>query len=320
MKENKFSDLKKMKLNGNVKSIEEISYIPKVINGNIKKYFRKRMNFNEDDFKIYFNTHGYIIEDIRYFNLDGSVMSKNEFFYDIHHNLIEERIYNYEYSYILKNKHISSYDINSNLIEKKCFNKDGIIESITRHKYNDLNQVIEDYEYSSEKTFKLKRSYKYDFNNFLIEETIHLGNFDRIFFYKNDLKGNCIETRTELSNGNIESIEKIKLDDSNNVLEYLCYKSDGSFDSKENFKYDANNNLIEHIWFVSESKYMQKVMTEYDKFSNIISATKFDFNGNILEKVTFNYKYDFNNNWIESVKFDQNNAPFVILERKFNYF
>ena len=320
MKENNLTDLKKMKLNGSVKTFEEISYIPKVINGIIEKYFRKRMNFNEDDFKIYFNQYGNIVEEIKYFHLDGTIMGKNVYVYDSNQNLIEESNFEYDNDLILKRKYVNIYDSKSNLIEKKEFNHEELIVSNTRHKYNDVNKVIEDYEYTSENTFKLSRSYKYDNNNFLIQETIHLENFDRYFLYKNDSTGNCVESRAELSNGNTEYIEKIKYDNNNNMTEYLRVKSDGSFDSREIHKYDLSNNLVEHVWYINEFKYEEKVVIEYDKFSNIISYTKYDVNGNIKNKVTCRYKYDSNNNWIECVKFDENNSPYVIYERIFDYY
>lgn len=171
------NDLKKLNLNGNVKSIREFSSITIENFGDIQKDKAKLSYYN-----IYSN-NGNKIEDNRY-NSDGSLNKKFTYKYDSTGNRIEQNQFTSDDSLIRKITY--KHDKQGNIIEDNSYTPDGNLDKKFTYKYNNKGNRIENSIFTSQ------------------------GNLDKKFIYKYDDKGNVIEENCYSSDGSLLSKDTYK--------------------------------------------------------------------------------------------------------------
>jgi hypothetical protein len=124
------NDLRKLNLNGNIKSIREFSYKAIEKLGDIQKGKAGFFYYN------FFSNKGNKIEDNSYIS-DGSLIKK--------------------FTY--------KYDDKGNRIENSRFTSDGNIEKKYTYKYEDMGNAIEENCYTSDGILLSKYTYKYEYDN-----------------------------------------------------------------------------------------------------------------------------------------------------------
>lgn len=272
-----------------IKSIKEDRFhaVKKYV-GEIIKGKRKRQFSGGGDTLTIYDMQGNKSE-VTWYNSDERVKYKKSFKYDVENRKINEiginKFDNIDYSIDFK------YDDNGNLIEEYCsnFNEDSTKDSKTyvydlwgnrteiciysfyddtlRHKientYDYKNNIIDSTVYELG-IYKYQRIYKYDQNNFLIEEERinNEGNIIEKTTYKYDDKGNQIELENFFSN---EKLVRY-YDDKRMVREVKSYNSKGIVERTTNFhyRYDEKGNWVEKIITIDNiPSYIEEREIEY---------------------------------------------------------
>lgn len=189
--------------------------------------------------------------------------------------------------------------------EKKCFDLD-ICEIYTI--YNELGNEIEFSEYDSYGLSFITKI-KYNENNQKIEQNRYTpkeGKRVMQFKYKYDLKGNCVEIRS-----NYRYIEKKEYDVNNNLIkESIIHSPLEKFEYA--YKYNDKNQKISEVY--EEGK------TFYTYFENgdIKDVIIYNNDGSVQRKVNYIYQYDDHKNWIVQITYE-NEVPTSYVERKIIY-
>jgi len=158
------------------------------------------------------------------------------------------------------------------------------------------------------------------------------------YVFSYDSLQNLISEKSYDANSQLQLTIFRKYDDRHNILEENTYEfEEGRFYSKFQYKYDVNNSLIERISYSSsntvnsqykfEYKYdsEKKVIEKYKPKTNYDRIFfKYDNDGNLIEKIIYNYydpkesdhffedkftwKYDAKGNVIEETKYFSNGS------------
>jgi nitrous oxidase accessory protein NosD len=127
------NDLRKLNLNGNIKSIREFSYKAIEKLGDIQKGKAGFFYYN------FFSNKGNKIEDNRY-NPDGSLVKKYIYKYNSKGNRIEENQFTSED--ILIRKITYKYDKKKNIIEDNSYTPEGKQDKKYTYKYDNKGNII----------------------------------------------------------------------------------------------------------------------------------------------------------------------------------
>jgi hypothetical protein len=99
---------------------------------------------------------------------------------------------------------------------------------------------------------------------------------------------------------------------------------EASYDFLENIFYE-NIYKINDIGLTSEENYFKdnvhekQIINKYDELGNLIQKYIYDYNGILINKITFKYLYDFQQNWIKKEIY-YNDIHQLTIERKIEYY
>lgn len=279
------NDLTKENLKGKVKSIRQTPYeviekFGEVTKGNVFDDFSVTINsfmeFNEEGnviVKKYYLPNGNFdriyrkdnkgnkIEENRY-NSNGELFEKQVYVYDERDILIEDNIYRSDGK--LSFKTIYKSDHKNNIVEEDVYNSKGKLKSKTINRYDkNRNKIEMILSKENDEDYGFKSSYKFDENNYMIEEATYSLK-DKLkykFTYKLDKSGNVIEENSYDSNNELQGTSISKYDKYGNeeerqykaIKEVDNYKGEpnGTTNRKYKYKYDENGNWIEKIEYVN---------------------------------------------------------------------
>ncbi len=256
------NDLKKSNLNGEVKSIKEISYTITEKYGDVQKEFMISNNVKT------YNNRGNIIESCDY-EMDGKPTFKYTYKYNENDKMVE-------YIFFLMDGTLGfkcncKYDSEGNMIEFDVFNTDGSLRTKTSQKFDEQGNCIQELEFKTNDSLTTKKDYKYDEQSNLIvmiETRISDGMVDNTK-YKYDKNSYCIEENKYNSDGKLVSKRTCIYDIKGNITErnddYAVNPS--FFRSKSNYtysNYDDKGNWLKKIdIYNGKSKYITEREIEY---------------------------------------------------------
>jgi hypothetical protein len=211
-------------------------------------------------------------EEILKFNSKGFLISKNGEFE------------NFEYK----------YDNSNNLIVSIKKSKEGQINIISKNKFNENSQIIEEniVEYGE----SLIKKYKYEKNKIIIS------------FFDADGKASGGKHIRELS-------------ENQNITKVSNYNAKGNLIGEIQFKYDKNGNETEAIFnkeFYSKNMPLIEIINKYDETNKIVGSTTKDENGFLQMESKYSYEYDDKENWIKMI-YSEDDKIISITERKISY-
>lgn len=241
------SDLRKMNLNGKIKSLSENSY-----DANEKFGEPSKINVSKYNETYLFNKSGNIIQK----KTDGVVLPLTKYIYDDENKLIEKNIYESDGNLFQKIKFV--HDDNFNVIEENHYDEQGNLETKILNKYDKSNKLIEILQYNKdEKTFQ------------------------NIIVY--DSNGNKIkDTRYDKKENKIVRDEFYKYDENNNVIfniQILNISDNLKSHISSYMKYDSYNNIVLDNWAdkINSLKNSIKYKYEYDSENNWIKKIEFNY-------------------------------------------
>ncbi|WP_324026364.1 hypothetical protein QSV08_02715 [Maribacter sp. BPC-D8] len=206
------SDLKKMSISGNVKSMKETKYTS-------LEDFNNGVGMSE---LIHFDDEGYK-KDIESLGSDGSLSYKTEFTYNDNHNLITERSLNSDDEPIKEIRY--SYDERGRLL-KADHPKDEAFYTQFTYEYDEKDNLVLEQTYNSDNTLDTKSTFTYNEKNQLIEENWFYADGALFVTLKSKYAGSGkkkYESRYR-SNGNLfMSIDYNENGDESVILDYDPY-------------------------------------------------------------------------------------------------
>ncbi len=232
--DNPITDLIKMNLNGNVKSINKISY--KIIvksSGEFIKGKRGGKILGEGEF-IIFNKKGNKISEFD--NYDNRLALVYTYNYDDKENVIEKSIY--EFDSIVK-KGVFNYYKGTNDIEVNWINYRGDFEGKMVYNYDIKGKLNEMSSYDIDGSLYRKYSFKYDIK----------GNNIELYSYSKSERLVRSKNLTYYENGNIKTTHLKSYSVNNNILNETRNTYDYTYDNKENWITSINyrNGIPEYI-------------------------------------------------------------------------
>jgi len=150
------SDLKKMSISGNVKSMKETKYIS-------LENFNDGVGMSE---LIHFDDEGYK-KDVEFLGSDGSLSYKTVFTYNDNHNLITEQSLNSDNEPIKEIRY--SYNERGRLL-KADYPKDETFYTQFTYEYDEKDNLVLEQTYNSDNTLDTKSTFTYNEKDQLIEE------------------------------------------------------------------------------------------------------------------------------------------------------
>ncbi|MFV8374977.1 hypothetical protein [Flavobacterium sp. LB1P71] len=178
---------------------------------------------------------------------------------------------------------IKKYNDLGNEIEFSEFDSFGIA-FITKIKYNEKNQKVEQNRYTPEEGKRVMQ-----------------------FKSKYDLSGNCIELSSDAG-----YIEKKEYDKNNNLIkEHIKYAPFGEFVESTYF-YNEKNEIIRKIYAEGKTEY------SYFEDGNIKDEIYYNKDGSIQTKGSYTYEYDEHKNWKVQIAYDDG-VPISYSERIIEY-
>lgn len=262
--ENKVTTLEKIGLNGDIKSIEEKSYLAIEKFGDIEIGFRAIEYPWLKDYDIIFNSHGNATEK-NWYNLQNKLTGKSLILYDKSFNQNENNYYSPDGSLISKT--FLKYDLNKNNIESITYDKNGIVLNIISTDYNKFNQTIEEKFIDSTGSVLSKSIYAYDSNNNQIEHISYSkGQFEdkRLMTYNH--KNQLISTTVYDIANNITARRIQKYNENNLLQETNDFDNNMKLTRREVYNYDLQNNWNKKIVYDGFSpKYLIIRKIEYRK-------------------------------------------------------
>lgn len=309
-KEKKLSDIERMELKGNIKSIKCITY-------NVKEKFgelvKEKITYDKyENYEIIFNDKGNQIENnsIPY----GELESKTTYEYDDKGNLKETNEYSSNGD--LVEKAIYIFDNEGNPTKCDIYNSDGKLQNKINWIY--FGKRTKEYiKYDENGQIELKYEYEYEGEE-LIETKQYSSKqkVEKVHKFKYDNDGNQIEYAEFNSDGSLEKLETYVYDKNDNLIEKKIYDSKNVLENKHTYKYNSDNELIEHKnddidWGTFTYKYNDKGDLYAQENFNLKNENTYD-----LKK---NYKYDKYGNWIEVTEYN-GILPKTISEREIIYY
>jgi hypothetical protein len=225
-------------------------------------------------------------------------------------------------------KRLFNFDEKGNALSNTEYdNKTGNIRSISNFKYDENGNIVErifNFTNNSGRSSVSRKTFKYDKNNFWIEETQYNSESEIEEIKKNEfvpdsiktIKNNYGETAKRivfLTNGKGIDSSIHQYYDNNNIKDIYHY-SDGKLTLKYHF-----NEKGRHIKTWTNGKLTYNDSLIYDGLDNIIEKYHIGENGNFKYKET--YKYDNNHNIVEQLKWklDETLPKSLIIWQKIIY-
>ncbi len=194
---------------------------------------------------------------------EGEIINKEFYIFNANGNLIEEEcdLYTFRiYPPTFKGKIIYKYDSSRLIQETYCDSGDTI--QIIKYEFNDNIKRISKVTYSSSGQLWYKNINTYDESSNLLEEQT----IDSLSHFHDN-----------------KTIHKYNFDSNGEKIEELICSDQGIWTLKKIYKYDDLGRLIESCIFYSSDSLKPNDKTTF----------KYDFNGNIIEKVSSNFdSYD----------------------------
>ncbi|MGD0710072.1 MAG: hypothetical protein ABR968_02745 [Bacteroidales bacterium] len=323
----KKTDLEKMNLKGNIKTIYDTLY-------NVVDKFGELKKEVDTDSTLIFNDKGNLVE-VSLYNHNGSLIHTYTYKYDENGNKIEkeykentkldpvavEKAYKYTWKYDSKgnvieenkysnyldkllNKWISKYDDNGNIIEYNTYNSDGSPESKYIYMYDDKGKIIKE-----ENNYNTYNVYNYG-------QIINLYKIT----WKYDSSGNKTKEKNILynknENANYNEAKVIwKYDNKGKLIEENQYSAYGNLVYKYTYKYDDKGNMIEKDQNNSKGSLISKWITKYDNKGNKIEESEYN-KDSIKRKIISTFEYDTNGNWIKRTDDDNDYSSPGIISNK----
>jgi hypothetical protein len=215
----------------------------------------------------------------------------------------------------LKGRIISVKELRYNVSEKfgEPVKGDNACEGLNTcgilKKYNDLGNEIEFSEYNSYGIAFITKI-KYNEKNQKVEQnryTPEEGKLVMQFKSKYNLVGNCIELSSDLG-----YVEKKEYDENNNLIKELVkYAQASKFIESSNF-YNEKNEMIRKTYTEGKTEYT------YFEDGNIKDETYYNKDGSIQIKGSYTYQFDEQKNWKVQIAY-VDGAPTSYVERTIEY-
>lgn len=325
------SDLSKLKLFGNVKTMKEVIYKATMVNGVAVKGEKRQDYGNFRNCTRVFDDRGNCVD-------YASFYPNDEFNYSRQYTFSEENL-------LIKSR--GCYPVREDIIE--IHSNGNPVESTASLEINCYDEAFYSYDHNRNLISEIRydgagneigwTKYSYDANNNLINKTYSNWYVD---LYKYDSNNNCTEFRHndsirpestymvthkyDKSNNEIEktysdhnssSKTNMKYDENGNVVEYISYV-EGIFRDEWKYKYDSNGNEIESIAKSSDSK-PQHETRKYDDYGNLTEHKFYNEDGSVRGSTEYKYMYDQHDNWI-NIEISYNGKVREIIEREIEYF
>lgn len=266
------NDLEKSNLQGNVKTISEVTY--DLSKGDIK-VLKGQKGQSGIDSKTTYNIDGYIIESMR--ERDGSPYSITRYFYNDQFKIIsKEEFYRTGYQSSPNNGKGNEIDMTSPF-------------SVSNFKYDDRGLKIEGKVFSDNELYSVAK-YKYDNEGGQIEEAYYK---DENLIWKTkhqneyDSYGNLKENILLRSDDKISLMWKYEYDDLGRRVKSQLLNGNSDIRNTYIKEYDTQGNVIKEVKSEGSSE-------------------------NIIYSYIFNYEYDVNLNWTKKTRFSNGKASKII--------
>jgi len=248
------------------------------------------------------------------FNSSNILVRKKIWKYDNNNNVIKIEVKGDFFG--RKNKMIYFYDKRNNRIKSKYY-EDGESISERSYIYDENNLVIETIATSQHYHTYIKRTFKYDSNDNVIEESKFnsSGVITEKVLNKYNNYGDVIE---EVLYKDGVKVSSFKRDSTGNEIERVKYNSNGNVKDQTDWVYNHYGLLAEKILILGEN-IRTRVVYFYDKKGILIKVLVYDINNKLIRKSKTTYKHDKNGNWIKKVEFS-NGVPVKIVERSIEYY
>lgn len=192
----------------------------------------------------------------------------------------------------------AKYDAKGNRIEELVYDHNGRCFLKKIFKYNANNKLIEELttHYTIEETFTIKYVAKYNDKGLLIEEcdsSVEDGYVNYRVTYKYDKKGNQTEYCRYTNDNSIEEKTTNKYDNNGKLILYTYSSEEAS--QKNTYRYDENGRLAEDCEFDSNNSLYLKKTYKYDD-KGFVAEECIEGNG---EKTKYVYKHDNNGKELE---------------------
>jgi len=309
------NDLKKLELEGKVKSIALVSIhnssnvkkLPSYTLFDIKGNLTLQVSYDgvgrlDKKSQYKYDSKDNIIEEFKEFWIGGPTgdgyhgrSDKSVYKYDENsENVLEVK--KYKESKLIRTQ-INVYDDNGNKIEENNFNSSGEEWGSWTANYDESGNKIEVIFLD-----KKKEIYKYDKSGNMVESTNYGddGSISGRHTSEFDNNGYKIAENYFTSSGKISSSQTAKYDNNGNKIEENNFNSSGEKWGSWTAKYDDNGNKIEFIDINGKEN------SVYDIKNNIIHFVKYRLDGSVSFEET--YTYNDNNKIIEKIK--QNNGKY----------
>ena len=275
-------------------------------------------------------------------DLFGQISRFSETTYRVSEKFGEVNKSNFIYDTDARSSHISFYNKDGYVIKNTFLNEDGLNNSINSYEYS-KNKTIKKDIHSADLSLYSKTSYQYNDSMQLIKKIVFddNGNIIETKKYKNNSNGNKIKITTYDKFNIMTSIEENTFDESFNIIKKTIYNEDReiielikveileSKKKKIERHYDKDGELSKVLTFKNSNikskelykydKIIKKFIYEDDNYGNIYKNSIFKNNGDTIKIYSYEYKYDKKNNWIERVFFEDG-KPIGITERKISYY
>lgn len=243
------NDLLLENINGNVMSINEVSYIAKETSNGVIEGPRERYPSPTDDYDYFrkYNIEGYLEQEDRFLS-DGNLFEKIEYLYDDLGNKIEIKI--------LERGRLPGFEKRIVFLYQN-------------------ERLIEEIEYSANEDLIINKNYQVDGKGNVIKEirTYPDGRSNEKKF-KYDNQGNQIEEKSFYPGGEISLPWLVfKYDNEGNKIEDIYLNRDGSSSRNDIYTYDDKKNITEI-----------KIFYDGDLESKVNNIFHYDENGNWVEK------------------------------------
>jgi hypothetical protein len=189
----------------------------------------------------------------------------------------------------------NKYNPKGLIIETVYFDAAGKPYTKFTYGYDEKTNMVYDTNYNNKGEVTQRGFYKYDGNNFLIEET-HEVRIDSAEFvkgttyYKNDKYGNKIEeSAIHSSNASVEVNAEVNLETKESKNDIKTSESKGPIETVTyEYKYDDKHQIIRDVRNgIGGTKLIHEY--KYDKFGNMIEQISFDDNNKPALKTVFEY-------------------------------
>lgn len=323
------------KLNGNVKSLSEKSFI--LDNGIKGAPGWENSSLRDTDFQ--FNEKGKLINQKQF--VRGNVTAEETTFNGKDSILIKTQYINgaagiiTQYSWDKKTKNNTAITRRNasnqpmdriemkykgkNLTEKTTYNNQNNPIDIITYDYDDKGNLKGENLFLGIQTVQIRNRFEYDSKNRKTGEIRYSKDkliSKSIYEYNNDDK--LISSEISDGNGQLEYSEKSGFDDKGNMRSHITYKTIDNSQEEELYTYDLNNNMTS--WTLNNRNVpVMKVVYAYDKNNNLISTKTTDAKGKPVENRIYKYNYDSNNNWTKKTISINGQQKFVVERTLFYY-